>query len=835
MRKVFSLFLLLLLAFFTATSTVLAAPDDRPAHIVGHVRNSATGEFLPHVSVTVKGQHISVSTDVTGHYMLKNLPLGELEVEVDVPGFAPQAHKVTTTPDATLVSDFELVPQGVTLGDVVVSATRNVTKRRLAPTLVNVLDAKIFEHTQSSFLSQALKFQPGVRVEDNCQNCGFSQVRINGLDGPYSQVLIDSRPVFSSLAGVYGLEQIPTNMIERVEVMRGGGSALFGSSAIAGVINVITKDPTASSAAVSHEIRGLGGLNTFENNTNINATYVTDDNQFGLTFFGQLHHRSPYDRNGDGYSEMPKLDGSNVGLRAFTRLNELSRLTAELHNTREFRRGGDLFDNEPHNAHTAEQLRHNNLTGSLNYSFISDDTRHRVNAFASFMKVQRESYYGGGELLVSDLLEKAKQAPLTPEESEEMDKRLVSYGRTMGYTGVLGAQYAYDFAHLLFMPSQLTVGVEYNHDNLEDKSGFRKNYLKQNVHTASGYLQNEWKTERWSFLVGGRVDKHSLLDHAIVSPRANVRFNPTPDWVLRANYSAGFRAPQIFDEDLHVDNAGGDLIVIENAKNLHEERSNSFSVSADWYTRLGRGWQLNLTAEGFYTELHDAFNLTETKRGSLIVKTRTNSSGAKVMGASLEGRLSQPNVWTLQAGATFHSSRWNDAQQWNENDAYTTRRIYRTPNVYGYFVSTFTPMKHLDVSLTGNFTGSMLTGHEIPTDYAKDANGEDDLSKPTGLAEFEGRPSATVHRERVLSGEGQDNVTVLGPRTFKTPVFFECGLKVQYTLPIRHYYKAQLYAGVQNLFDAYQDDFDRGYLRDSAYIYGPMAPRSYFAGVRLSF
>ena len=105
MRKVFSLFLLLLLAFFTASSTVLAAPDDRPAHIVGHVRNSATGEFLPHVLVTVKGHHISVSTDVTGHYMLKNLPLGELEVEVDVPGFVPQVHKVTTTPDATLVSD----------------------------------------------------------------------------------------------------------------------------------------------------------------------------------------------------------------------------------------------------------------------------------------------------------------------------------------------------------------------------------------------------------------------------------------------------------------------------------------------------------------------------------------------------------------------------------------------------------------------------------------------------------------------------------------------------------------------------------------------------------
>ena len=393
----------------TNTTNTLAvptaqAPKALPAHIVGHVRNTETQEFLPHVRVEVLGTKISVTTDVTGHFMLKNLPVGKLRVRVAVPGFEPQIHEITTTSDATLVSDFEIVPNDVNLGDVVVSATRNATKRRLAPTLVNVLDAKIFDRTQSSFLSQALKYQPGVRVEDNCQNCGFSQVRINGLDGPYSQILVDSRPVYSALAGVYGLEQIPTNMVERIEVLRGGGSALFGSSAIAGVINVITKEPVASSASASHEIRGIGGLNAFENTTNLNATYVTDNNQSGLTLFGQLHHRSPYDHTGDGYSEMPKLDGSNVGMRAFFRISDYSKLTAELHNTREFRRGGDLLNEEPHNAHVAEQLRHNNLTGSLNYNFVSADAKHRVNAYASFMKVQRESYYGGGEKTVEQYL-----------------------------------------------------------------------------------------------------------------------------------------------------------------------------------------------------------------------------------------------------------------------------------------------------------------------------------------------------------------------------------------------------------------------------------------------
>lgn len=97
----------------------------------------------------------------------------------------------------------------------------------MAPSLVNVLDSKMFETTHATSLADGLNFQPGVRVENNCQNCGFQQVRINGLEGPYTQILVDSRPIFSALTGVYGLEQIPANMIERVEIMRGGGSALL--------------------------------------------------------------------------------------------------------------------------------------------------------------------------------------------------------------------------------------------------------------------------------------------------------------------------------------------------------------------------------------------------------------------------------------------------------------------------------------------------------------------------------------------------------------------------------------------------------------------------------
>ena len=113
--------------------------------------------------------------------------------------------------------------------------------------------------------------------------------------------------------------------------------------------------------------------------------------------FGQTHHRSGYDHDGDGYTETPVLDGHTLGFRAYVKPSNYSKLTAEYHNTHEFRRGGDLLKEEPYNAHVAEQLEHTNNTGSLNYSLFSPNGRHRFNAYASFMKVDRKSYYGSGD------------------------------------------------------------------------------------------------------------------------------------------------------------------------------------------------------------------------------------------------------------------------------------------------------------------------------------------------------------------------------------------------------------------------------------------------------
>lgn len=282
-------------------------PNGTDANLYGHVIDKQNGEHLPYIAILVKGTTIGTTTDVSGHYFLKNLPVGTLTLEIKSMGYRTIQKNVTVKAGASIELNFELDPDDVSLDEVVVSANRSETKRRLAPNLVSVVNSKLFETTQATCLAQGLNFQPGVRTEDNCQNCGFTQVRINGLDGHYSQILIDSRPVFSALNGVYGLEQIPANMIDRVEVVRGGGSALFGASAIGGTINVITKEPSRNSAEVGHSFTSMGGSNSFDNATSANVSLVTDNNKAGFYAYGQSRYRQAYDHDGDGYSELPLL------------------------------------------------------------------------------------------------------------------------------------------------------------------------------------------------------------------------------------------------------------------------------------------------------------------------------------------------------------------------------------------------------------------------------------------------------------------------------------------------------------------------------------------------
>ncbi len=795
------------------------------ANIKGSVVDSKTQQPLSHASVLVVGTVITTTTDADGHYSLKNLPVGKVKIEVRSAGYRTLRQEVTTERNYTTETNFELAPDEIALDEVVVSANRSLTLRRESPVIVNVLDTKLFESTHSTTLAQGLNFQPGVRTEDNCTNCGFSQVRINGLDGHYSQILVDSRPVFTALQGVYGLEQIPANMIERVEIVRGGGSALFGASAIGGTINIITKEPSENSAELAHTITGAtNGSTSFDNNTTGNVSVVTTNGRAGFYLYAQSRHRSAYDRDGDGYSDLPTLDNKTLGLSTFLRLTDYSKVTLKYHGLKEFRRGGNNLFLPPHEANIAEQIEHTINGGSLAYDLFNPNGKGHFSAYASFQNVDRKSYYGGlGELTSAAEGQKAmneayklglsldmseEDAAKLPDDQQQIlanaqafDKAQRAYNVTHNINYIAGAQYVHNFDRLLFMPADLTMGAEYSFDRIKDRSLGYNSLLEQRVRISSAFVQNEWKNAHWGLLLGGRLDKHNLISHLIFSPRVNLRYNPTPNTNLRLTYAGGFRAPQAFDEDLHTKISDGDRVKIALAKDLKEERSHSFSASADLYKSFGTV-QTNLLIEGFYTRLNNMFATRKLADDIVIdgarVEERYNSNGATVFGLNLEGKVSLSSLAQLQAGFTWQNSRYRNAEEWDDDAAdefKTTKRLLRTPDTYGYFTLNVRPMIDFNVSLSGVYTGRMFVGHP---------KGGSERTKDFSIIE-------------------------------RTPSFLTLNLKLAYDFYLYNQVKLQASAGIQNLLDAYQKDLDKGPTRASDYVYGPTQPRSIFLGVKISY
>ena len=444
----------------------LWAQEEYDAHLIGHVLDEKTGEHLPYVNVQVKGTNIGTVTDESGHYFLKNLPLGRQIIVFSYVGYETEELPVNIKEGTTTELKAVIRETSQQLNSVVVTANRYATKRQEAATIVNVLAPRMFETTAVTCAADVLSFQPGLRVDNTCSNCGKTELRINGLQGQYTQILMDNRPVFSSMAAVYGLEQVPTAMIDRIEVVRGGGSAMYGANAIAGVVNVITKEPVRNFVNISNTSH-LNEHAGYDIHTDLNASVMSENRKIGAYLFATHRTRSEYDRDKDGFSELPKLRATTAGTRVFFKTSAYSKLTAEYHHTTDFRRGGNNFDLEPHQADIAEQLRHNIDAGSLAFDWFSPDNKHFVSAYSAIQHIGRESYFGTG-------------------------RDTAAYGRSTDLTSITGLQYRFSYPCGL-AKGDLTAGAEYTYNGLHDRMlGYHRD-LKQNVHVAGVYARTNGK------------------------------------------------------------------------------------------------------------------------------------------------------------------------------------------------------------------------------------------------------------------------------------------------------------------------------------------------------
>lgn len=770
---------MLLPAFVNAQNT--------DAMLFGDVKTEE--QHIPFATITIKGTTIGTAADATGHFKMANIPLGKQVIVVSAIGYKPLEKTYVFEKGKSITVSLQLEPDNIGLEQVVVSADRNAQSRRNTSTIVNNISAKLMSRTQDVTLSEGLSFSPGLRLEDNCQNCGFTQIRMNGMESQYTQILVNSRPVFSGLAGVYGIELIPANMIERVEVVRGGGSAMYGSNAIAGTVNLITKDPVNNtfSAGTSTGAVGLGlgdcsGGVQPDKSVNFNGSFVTDDFKSGLSIFGFHRKREPFDVNNDGFSDLTAINNTTLGTRFYHRVKERAKLTADYFVIDEFRRGGSDFDLPPHEALIAEQVRHQINSGSVNFDLLARE-EDQFSVYFSGQKVNRQTYYG------------ANQDPS-------------AYGFTNDFTYSTGIQYSRKIENFVFAPSKLTSGVEHNGSNLNDtKQGYYDYQLeqrfgntkvaKQQLNTSAAFLQNEWMFNKGTFAAGVRYDHYVVADKLdsspnvtgnVFSPRFSFLYNAASWLQARAGFAGGFRAPQIFDEDLHIEASGARKVVHENAPGLKQETSKSFTFSLDFTNDFGR-WETQFLAEGFYTRLKNPFANeygTPDENGT-VVYTRINAKNAAVVqGINLEFNAAPSALFQFQSGFTLQKAAYEEPQEFNE------KRFFRSPNNYGYLSMSTSPSEHLNLAFTGNYTGTMLVPYFGPA-----------IANPE-------------------VGELR-----------KTQTFFDAGLKLTYEFHLSDEVSLELNSGMKNIFNSYQKDLDKGISRDPSYIYGPTSPRMVYVGMKI--
>jgi outer membrane receptor for ferrienterochelin and colicins len=761
------------------------AVNAQSAFVSGHVTND--GEPLSFVDIVIVETGQSTLSGEDGKFSFEVKP-GQYTMKATILGFKQSLKDFEIKVGQRKHIDIVMIQDVFGLDQVVVSSSRNEVNRKESTVSVNVLNEHLFDMIESSTMSQGLSYTSGLRMEYKCQNCGQPEVKMNGLGGSYSQILIDGRPVYGSLSAVYGLEQIPSNMIERIEVVKGGGSALYGANAIAGTINVITKDPLENSYQISNNYSLINGQSG-EYNLNFNSTTISDAGNMGVSFFASYRNKEHYDHNGDGFSEIGELESQSFGTKAFYKPNTQSRIGLEAHFIKDYRRGGNLFERAPHQSDITEMTDHSISNVNINYELYSDDYKNKFSSYLAVQNVDRYSYFGGGG---------------NSSDPQDIIDASNYYGDSKSLTAVLGFQYSRNWSD-----SELLVGSELKYDKVQDNMVGYQRSIDQTVNNVALFAQLEHRfSDKFKVMLGGRFDYLPILGEynletyyekmnntmKVFTPRVSLMYNFNHDNLFRFTYSTGFRPPQTFDEDLHVETIGGQAKIVRLASDLETETSNSLTFGYEMTKTHGNN-SFDFIFDGFYTKLNNSFvnvPLFEDPNSNVVVVEKRNSSGVKVYGGNFEFKSALGSSFNFQLGYTAQLAKYNEEEvvlEGEDNNGntieVTSRDLLKSPNHYGYATIQYNVTSKFKINSTTTYTGKMLVANQ----------------------------NALEIRE--------------------TKQFLDTSIKLSYQFEVSKDLQFEISGGMKNILNSYQDDFEFGVDRDAGYIYGPTLPRTVYAGVKL--
>lgn len=537
------------------------------------VQDAHSEQPLFGVSALVEGTNIGASTDENGLVVLRNIPAGNQHIRFSYVGYETHEEHYTfpLALDQPVIIRLE---EGHEMEAVTVTATRSSRTIEKIPTRIEFLGAEELTEKavmNSTNIAMLLRESTGIQMQQTSASSANQSIRIQGLDGRYTQILKDGFPLFGGFAGGLSIMQIPPLDLQQVEVIKGSSSTLYGGGAIAGLVNLVTKKPVAEAPELSLMLN-----QTSASGTTLNGFYAQRFGKTGLSLYASGNRQEPYDPNEDGFSDIPQVRSLTLTPRFFWYPDESTTLWVGINTTVEDRIGGDLevIDGRPDADHVfTEQNRSQRLSSQLAFD---------------------KTFSNGAELRFRNSIGTFDREITIPDYRFD-GEQIASFSELTFATG--------------HEESQWIAGANLFTDHFEESPLNTASLRDYQNTTFGGFLQNTWDINETFALESGLRTDHNSEYGTFVLPRVSLLFTVNSELSGRLGGGLGYKLPSIFTEDAEALTFQGILPIDQNT--TEAERSVGGNFDLNYQTVIGEQLTLSINQFFFYTRLNQALVLRE--------------------------------------------------------------------------------------------------------------------------------------------------------------------------------------------------------------------------------
>ena len=534
MKHLFSILLLLLAIQFYGQNTTYSG--------------TVFDEFnapVPFAHIFEINSSVGVVCNSKGYFKIKLSNNDALNIKVSAIGFETLYKSVKDTRSEKKI-DFKLTQNNSFLQQQVVSSTLELIQKKESPIQIAVYSSQFLNTVTSPSLVEATNQIAGLRPQLNCSVCNTGDIHINGMEGSYSMIVIDGMPIMGGLSTVYGIQGIPTSLIQQVEVVKGPASTLYGSEAMAGLINVVTKNVDCMpSFSYDFNLSSWGELQNTLSFKLLNTKRIK-----AYTSIDAFNYNNPIDNNMDNFTDLslknrysifnkfqffPKNNSAQPFNLSFRYLNE-NRWGGEMNWSEEFRGSNKIY---------GESILTERIELSTSYQL---PTKEKLNWQTSFSLHDQKSWYGT---------------------TNYNAKQLIGFNQFTWHKNI-------NQRH------QLLTGFALRYNMYDDNTPATE---KESEWWLPGlFMQDNLKiNDKNRLLVGWRTDYHT--NHGLInSPRINYQLDFTSNSTLRIGYGNGFRVVNVFTEDHAAFTGSRDVVFLEDLKPEISKNIN-INLTNNWKTK----------------------------------------------------------------------------------------------------------------------------------------------------------------------------------------------------------------------------------------------------------